>query len=117
MDGHNKIQETSKLFEKSRHERIKEYITDKLSTDLRAAVVSQKFELSVSSLQHLFKKNQGQSYHHYLEETRMKKAFELIALKGKRIKEAMYVTGYKRRSTFNRAFKRKYNHPPGYFLK
>jgi len=108
--------EPNELFhEQNRVERIKKYIAANLSTDLSAATVSQKFELSVSSLQHIFKKHQQQTYQRYLEDTRMKKAFELITKDGKRIQEAMYETGYKYKSTFNSAFKKKFKHPPSYF--
>ncbi len=102
---------------KSRIEKIRQYLSENIETNLRLAVVADKFQLSVSSLQHIFKKYQGQSYHQYVEEIRMKKAFDLITKEGKIIKEAMCLTGYKKRMTFNRAFKRIYKHPPGYFMK
>ncbi|MEO5990291.1 MAG: helix-turn-helix domain-containing protein, partial [Ferruginibacter sp.] len=78
---------------------------------------SQRFELSISSLQHLFKKYEDQTYHHYLEETRMAKAFVLITKKGKRINEAMYATGYHNRVTFNIAFKKRFELSPSHFRK
>ncbi|MEO6134159.1 MAG: AraC family transcriptional regulator [Ginsengibacter sp.] len=100
----------------SRIERIKIYINETLSGDLRATTVSQKFELSVSTLLHLFQQQQKQSYHQYVEDVRMGKAFYLVQ-QGKRVKEVIHATGYKNRSTFYNAFKKKFKHPPRYFSK
>jgi two-component system, response regulator YesN len=102
--------------EHHRVEKIKLYISGNLKNDLSITVVSQKFDLSPSTLQHIFKKHQHQSYRRYIEETRMNKAMELLK-EGKWIKEIMNATGYKYRGTFNMAFKRKFKHPPGYFRK
>ncbi len=101
-----------RYLEYSRVEQVKMYVSKNIASDLCASVVSEKFELSISSLQHLFKKYQGQSYQRYLEDSRMKKAFGLITREGKRISEAMYATGYHNRSTFNNAFKKKFKSHP-----
>ena len=118
MDTGNQIQDKSEeMFpEQTRLERIKKYIDLNLSFDLSAALVSKKFELSVSSLLHIFKKYEQQTYQHYLENGRMKKAMELIK-QGKWIQEIMDATGYKSRSAFYRAFKRIYKNSPRYFQK
>ena len=56
--------ESNDLFSgQSRLERIKKYIDDNLSSDLSAAVVSEKFSISISTLHHSFKKHLLQSYH------------------------------------------------------
>jgi len=103
--------------EYNRVEQVKEYVSQNIAIDLSASIVSKKFELSVSSLQHLFKKYQGQTYHKYIEDVRMKKAYYLITKEGRRINEAMYATGYNNRPTFNAAFKKKFKHHPRYFRK
>lgn len=95
-------------------ETIKEYILTNLEKDLSIGTVSGKFAMSASTLKRLFKKYTGSSYHQYVEETRMEKAFELIT-KGQRPQQTMYATGYHYRSSFNKAFKRRFKHPPGYF--
>jgi AraC-like DNA-binding protein len=112
------IQDESNEFfhEQTRLERIKKYIAVNLSDDLSAAVVSKKFELSVSSLLHIFKKHEQQTYGHYLENVRMKKAIKLIK-EGKWVQEIMDATGYKNRITFYNAFKRTFNHSPRHFQK
>jgi AraC-like DNA-binding protein len=101
----------------NRVEQVKKYIAENMAADLRASVVAKKFELSFSSLHRLFKKHEGQAYHQYLEDIRMKTAFHLITREGKRISEAMYAMGYSNRSTFNAAFKKKFKHYPSHFRK
>jgi AraC-like DNA-binding protein len=102
---------------KSRVERVKEYVLGNLAGDLSIEAVAEKFGLSTSALRHIFKKHTGRPYYQYVQEMRMNKAYELIARKGERIQQAMYATGYKYRSSFNKAFKKRFNHPPGYFSK
>jgi AraC-like DNA-binding protein len=115
---HHQQDESNELFQEySRVEQVKKYISENIASDLSASIVSHRFELSVSSLHHLFKNYQGQSYHHYVEDARMKIAFYLITKEGKRIGEAMYATGYKNRSTFRAAFKKKFRQRPGLFRK
>jgi AraC family transcriptional regulator, regulatory protein of adaptative response / methylphosphotriester-DNA alkyltransferase methyltransferase len=119
MDIHNLNYnlKNSKNYEINRLERITKYISDNLQSDLKARVVAEHFMLSISSLQLLFKKYYGQSYHRCLEEIRIQKAFDLISNEGKRVQEAMYATGYKHKSTFNKAFRKIFLHSPGYYKK
>jgi AraC-like DNA-binding protein len=98
----------------NRVESIKKYIDDNLSSDLSAVVVSEKFSVSISTLQHSFKKHLLQSYQRYVEKVRMNKAQARIQ-PGKRIWEIMAATGYKNGSTFYNAFKRIFKHTPATF--
>ena len=107
--------QTNEVFNAQRAvETITEYILTNLEKDLSIGTVSGKFAMSASTLKRLFKKHTGSSYHQYIEGTRMEKAFELIT-KGQRTQQTMYATGYHYRSSFNKAFKRRFKHPPGYF--
>ncbi|MEO8111302.1 MAG: AraC family transcriptional regulator [Ginsengibacter sp.] len=118
MDQYNIPNENNKLTrEAQRVERIRQYLTQNLASDLHATTVAKKFRISLSSFHHLFKKYQGQSYHKYLEEIRMNKALALLQTEGIRIKEVMYATGYRNRSTFGNAFRKKFKNAPGYFKK
>jgi AraC-like DNA-binding protein len=66
--GHHQEDESNEPFQGySRVEQVKKYIIENITEDLRASVVSGQFDLSISSLQHLFKKYEGQTYHQYLE--------------------------------------------------
>ena len=102
--------------EQNRVEKIKTYLANNLTHDLSIAAVSQKFEVSASTLRHIFKNHQQQSYRHYLEGLRMDKALEFLK-EGKWVKEVMTATGYKNRSTFNSAFKKRYKYPASHFKK
>lgn len=99
---------------KRRPERIKQYIHQNLSADLRASTVAKNFDLSVSALLHIFKEYEHQPFGQYVTKARMEKAFQIIS-NGGRVKEAMYATGYQHRSAFNKAFKNIFKHPPTYF--
>ena len=115
---HYQQDESNELYQEySRVEEVKKYISENIDSDLSASIVSKRFELSISSLQSLFKKYQGQSFHQYVQNSRLNKAFDLITKEGKRINEAMYAAGYKNRDTFNTAFKKKFKYPPGNFRK
>lgn len=105
------------LREEKRMERIRKYIGDNLSADLSASTLSREFELSASSLLNIFKKNENQTCRQYVEEIRLNKAFDLIFQKGYRVQQAMYATGYSYKSTFNKAFKKKFKHAPSHFQK
>jgi AraC-like DNA-binding protein len=117
MEGPKQIQENAgePFPGKGRVERIKEYLLDNLESDLSLIAVATKFEISASTLRHTFKKHQHQSYQSYREEIRMQRSWHLLINEDKRIKEIIYATGYKSRAAFNKAFKKKFKHPPSYF--
>ena len=111
-----KDEENELLHLTSRVEKIKEYVLDNLASDLGIMGVSEKFELSVSTLRHIFKKHVGESYGQYVERQRMIKAIRLLK-KGKWVKEVIAMTGYKNRGTFNNAFKKRFKFPASHFKK
>lgn len=95
--------------------RIKKYIEENISSDLHARATAKKFKISVSSLQHFFQEKEHLSYHSYIEQIRMDKAFQLLTTEDVSVKEVMYACGYKHRTTFNNAFRKKFKHSPKYF--
>lgn len=99
---------------KRRSELIKQYILENLTADLHAAAVAEKFEMSLSTFLHIFRKYEQKTFQQYVEDTRMQTAMNIIR-RGGRIKEAMHATGYHHRSTFNKAFKKIFKHPPTSF--
>lgn len=100
----------------SRVERVKEYVLANLATDLHIGIVAEKLGINKNTLRHLFKHQEGESYHDYVERMRMDKALQLLN-KGKWVKEVMTATGYHNRGTFNNAFKKRYQYPAIYFKK
>ncbi|MEO6868114.1 MAG: AraC family transcriptional regulator [Ginsengibacter sp.] len=116
MKGSNHIPQPINTGEENLIEKIIQYLRAHVDIDLKVSVVANLFDISPATLQHLFKKYIHQSFQHYVEEIRMTLAFELL-MQGKRIKEIMQATGYTYRSAFNKAFLKKFKHPPGYFRK
>jgi AraC-like DNA-binding protein len=102
---------------RERVESIKAYVSQNLTADLHAAAVARKFKLSISSFHHLFKKYENLPYRQYVEKIKMQTAMELLQTESIRVKEVMYATGYSNRKTFNRAFKKMFQHSPAYFAK
>ncbi len=112
----NRENEDELLHWQSRVERIKEYAEANLGRDLSARTVAAKFDLNEGTFRHLFQKEEGETYHIYVERMRLTKALQLLR-EGKWVKEVMAATGYKNRGTFNNAFKKRYKHSPGFFKK
>jgi len=98
-----------------RLQKIQLYLSQNLSANLHAANVASQFNMSISSLLHLFNKHQRGSYHRYVESVRIEKAMELLQTKSMTVKEVMYAAGYKNRATFNNAFKKKFKYPASHF--
>lgn len=117
MHNIRKIQKSEDpLYYKSRMERVKEYLLSNLAADLSIGTVAKKFGLNKTTLRHVFKKEQHESYRDYVEGLRMAKARKLLE-EGKWVKEVMRETGYRNRATFNNAFKKRFKYPPSYFKK
>lgn len=106
----------TEAYEKKLARRIEIYIRRNLRYNLKAADVAEHFSVSSASLQRLCRKYYGHIFQQFLEHARMALAIKYLQ-RGKLVKEAMHVTWYKHRSSFNRAFKRIYHHPPGYFVR
>jgi AraC family transcriptional regulator len=104
------------LYYKSRVERVKEYVLANLEADLNIGTVAANFGLNKITLRHVFKKEQQESYRNFVERKRMEKALQLLK-EGKWVKEVMFATGYRNWNTFDKAFKRRYTHPPAFFKK
>ena len=115
MDTHKHIlkKKEDAHFEPLLLKRIKEYVHNNLASDLRSFTVAAEFSISVSTLQNIFRKHLNQTYGQYVTNVRMQSAFKIIDEED-RVKEAMYATGYKVKSTFYRAFKKAFGHPPGH---
>ncbi len=101
---------------KTRVEKVKEYVSQNLGDDLHISTVCERLNLNQFTLQHIFKQQQQETYRVFVERIRMEKALQLLK-EGKWVKEVMDATGYKNRGTFNRAFKKRYRLPAGFFKK
>jgi transcriptional regulator GlxA family with amidase domain len=68
--------------------------------------------LSRSRLSHLFKTQTGMSLNHFLADVRLNRAAELLRSTEIQIKEISYVVGYHQPSSFDRAFRNKFDLSP-----
>jgi two-component system response regulator YesN len=117
MEGLNQILPPDEFTHwKTRVEKVKEYVSENLDGDLRITTVCEKFDLNRSTLQHIFKEQQQETYREYVERMRIEKAFQLL-IEGKWVKEVFPATGYRNWSTFSKAFKKRYKYPPAFFKK
>lgn len=114
MGGTNHIPKKEETFEERLIEQITRYLIENMRLSINVSKVASLFNISPSTLQRLFKKYLHHSFQHYLENLRISRARKLIN-EGWRIKEIMYEVGYKHRSTFNKAFLKKYHYPPSHF--
>lgn len=74
--------------------------------------LAEKFNLSHSHLQHLFKQHTGIRLGHLLTEQRLLKAAQLLENSSMCVKEIGYLVGYEHTSSFIRAFERRFAQAP-----
>lgn len=115
MEGSNHIPK-ERHFGEALFEKIAGFMNSHLKEALSPESAAAEFGISVATLQRLFKKYGKKTFRHYLADMRTERARQLIG-QGWRIKEVMFATGYKYRSTFNNAFQKKFGKPPGHFRK
>jgi AraC-like DNA-binding protein len=117
MEGPNQILPSDEFAHwKTRVEKVKEYVSENLRGDLRITTVCKEFDLNKSTLHHIFKEQQKETYREYVERMRMEKALHLLK-EGKWVKEVIPEIGYRNWGTFNVAFKKKYKYAPSFFKK
>jgi AraC family transcriptional regulator, arabinose operon regulatory protein len=69
-------------------------------------------KLSSSRLGHLFKADTGMELRHFLVESRLEKAIELLRNTDMQIKEISHIVGYQHVPSFDRVFRRRFNVSP-----
>jgi AraC family transcriptional regulator of arabinose operon len=80
------------------------------STDVEDLAITAR--LSVSRLSHLFKDQMGISLNSFLANARLDKAAELLLSTEMQIKEITYTVGYNHASSFDRAFRKRFQSSP-----
>jgi AraC family transcriptional regulator of arabinose operon len=78
----------------------------------RIADLASQVNLSSSRLSHLFKDQTGLSLNVFLADVRLERAADLLRKTEMRVKEITYCVGYCQEPSFQRAFKKKFNHSP-----
>jgi AraC-like DNA-binding protein len=84
--------------------------------ELYVNMVSDHFHISAPSIQKLVKKASGQTFLAYVENRRLRRAYEILARGEHSIRETAELCGFSYASSFNRAFKRVYGFSPGRIL-
>ena len=93
------------------------YIDASLYEPLTIAEICQKFSLSRSSLQLLFKENLNQTPKKYISDLKLEKSCQLIREKQYTISEIALMLGFNSIHYFSRAFTQKYNMAPSEYSK
>lgn len=98
-------------------EKILAYIDDNICKPMTIAEICQKFSLSRSSLQILFKENLNQSPKKYINELKMEKSRQMICEDKYTISEIALMMGFNSIHYFSRAFTQKYHISPSEYSK
>ena len=98
-------------------EDVLSYIDSSLCEPLTIAEICQKFSLSRSSLQLLFKENMNQTPKKYISDLKLEKSCQLIREKQYTISEIALMLGFNSIHYFSRAFTQKYNMSPSEYAK
>lgn len=98
-------------------EKILAYIDDNICKPMTIAEICQKFSLSRSSLQILFKENMNQSPKKYINEQKMEKSRQMICEDKYTISEIALMMGFNSIHYFSRAFTQKYHISPSEYSK
>jgi transcriptional regulator GlxA family with amidase domain len=89
----------------------------KSDPSVRIADLARRVNLSTSRLAHLFKAQIGLSLNAFLTNQRLERAAHLLRDTEMRIKEITYCIGYGHEPSFNRAFKKRFEHSPQSYRK
>jgi transcriptional regulator GlxA family with amidase domain len=89
-------------------------VLSKIDQDPAATVQSlaRLVKLSSSRLGHLFKSDTGMELRHFLVESRLEKATELLRNTDMQIKEISHTVGYQHVPSFDRVFRKRFNVSP-----
>lgn len=98
-------------------ERILTYIDQSICEPLTIAEICQKFSISRSSLQLLFKENLDQTPKKYISDLKLEKSCQLIREQKYSISEISLLLGFNSIHYFSRAFTAKYNMAPSEYSK
>lgn len=98
-------------------EKILTYIDDNICKPITVAEICQKFSLSRSSLQILFKENLNQSPKKYINELQMERSRLMICEDKYTISEIALMMGFNSIHYFSRAFTQKYHITPSEYAK
>lgn len=88
------------------------YIEKNYSEHITNGQLAEKVHLSEDRFNHLFKESMGMSPINYINDIRLKKAYNLLKQNNNTISEVAVAVGFKDFNHFGRLFRRKYGMPP-----
>lgn len=98
-----------------RVQRVKAMVDNNFDRELPVGELARFVNLSVSHLQHLFKRDMGQSPARYIQALRLERARELLENSSLSIKQILIRIGVKDRSNFERRFKQTHKVTPAQY--
>ena len=98
-------------------EKILAYIDETIYEPITIAEICQKFSMSRSSLQILFKENMDMPPKKYINELKLEKSRQMICENKYTISEIALMLGFNSIHYFSRAFTQKYNMAPSEYAK
>lgn len=96
--------------------RIREYISENISTELRVEDIAAQVHISPNYLSQIFRQETGQTLRDYIAAERIRRAKDYLLL-GKSLKETAQLTGFSSDSYFVQKFKAAANMTPKQFQK
>lgn len=115
--GEKPVSLTRQHYQDELLERILTYIDSSICEPLTIAEICQKFSISRSSLQLLFKENLDQTPKKYISDLKLEKSCQLIREQKYSISEISLLLGFNSIHYFSRAFTNKYNMAPSEYSK
>ena len=96
--------------------RVKEYIAQNISTELRVEEIAAQIHISANYLSQIFRQETGQTLRDYIAAERIRRAKDYL-LTGKSLRETAVLTGFSSDSYFVQKFKSAVNMTPKQFQK
>lgn len=96
---------------------IQKYIIKHIDEKITIEMLSDKFNIAVTTLKNNFKTVYGTPISTYLREYRMQYAMDLLKNSKKTVLEISSLVGYENQTSFTSTFKKFYNKPPSCFRK
>lgn len=104
------VKESSHIAQKAQ-----KFIQENFRENIKMTIIAKEVHVSVSYLSRLFKQETGESIVHYIKNTRLKYAKELLLTTDDSVEAIAFNSGYRSRNLFNSDFKEKYGQSPRSF--
>ena len=88
------------------------YMESNYTKPLTNRELAQLVHLSEGRFSHIFKESMGKSPLNYINEVRLKKAWNLLSQRGMSVSQTAAMVGFQDLNNFSRQFKRHFGYPP-----